>query len=90
MKVYKIIHSISKCLPYSKEEVSRYFDSIEKANIVYESLIEHIDCSKDEWISFSEVDIISEDGEFHEIETDLFRYLSDDMKIGVCFNPATH
>ena len=73
-----------------KEEVERRFSDLYKANLIFESLAEKADYSKDEWISLDVIEISDHDGELVEVEVAQLRFFSDDTKIGVNFNPKDY
>lgn len=72
------------------EEVTRRFSDLHKANLVFESLAEKADYSKDEWIALDVIEIRDHDGELVEVEVAQLRFFSDDTKIGVNFNPTIY
>ena len=90
MEIFRIKHNIEKFLPLMKEEVERRFSDLNKANLIFESLSEKADYSKDEWISLDVIEVRDNDGEFVEVEVAQLRFFSDDTKIGVNFNPKDY
>ena len=90
MKVFKVTHSISAMLDITETEKCRYFSNIESANDVFNSLLELIDYSNDEWISLWSVDVKCENGEFKSSDEKQIRYFSDDTKVGVDFCYVDH
>lgn len=89
-KVYRITHTISKCLGLCQTEANRYFADLRYANGIFEQLASNIDCSKDEWISLDEVEIYCKFGEYQSKKETILRYFSDDTKIGVEFEITEH
>lgn len=90
MNIYVIRHNISSSLPFLQNEVERHFSNIENANAVFNSLLELIDYSNDEWISLGSVEVRCENGEFKYSDEKQIRYFSDDTKVGVDFCYVDH
>lgn len=90
MEIFRIKHNIPEFLPLIKEEAERRFTDLERANLIFESLADKVDYSKDEWISLDVIEIMTIKGELIENEIALLRFFSDDTKIGVNFNPKDY
>ena len=90
MEIFRIKHNITEFLPLMKEEVERRFSDLERANLIFESLADKVDYSKDEWISLDVIEIMTIKGELIENEVAQLRFFSDDTKIGVNFNPKDY
>lgn len=88
MRVFKITHNILAVLKTDENESSRFFSNVETAAYVFNTLLEKIDYSKDEWISLWSVDAKCQNGEFLHSDEEQLMYFSDDTKIGVDFCPA--
>lgn len=90
MKVYKVSHNIEHLLgAWGESKVTRCFQHIFAANVVYEAIAEDFYRAKndDRYITLEEVTIRIEDGEYKESEGKCLRWLSDDMMIGGDFDP---
>ena len=90
MKVYRIAHNIDHFLKDGENEPKRYFSDLRYSNEVFESLLEGICYSDDEWISLDEVEFHSPFGEYEIKREVMLRYFSDDTKIGVKINVNEH
>ncbi|MBD5319381.1 MAG: hypothetical protein HDS07_00560 [Bacteroides sp.] len=90
MDIYVIKHNVEDFLPFFRDNVTRRFTDLRKANQVFESISRSLDYSKDEWISLTHIKIVDIEGELHEDEVCQLRMLSDDTKIGVNFNVETY
>ena len=90
MEIFRIKHNIAEFLPLMKEEAERRFTDLERANLIFESLADKVDYSKDEWISLDVIEIMTIKGELIENEVAQLRFFSDDTQIGVNFNPKDY
>lgn len=90
MEIFRIKHNIEAFLPFFHEEVERRFSDLKKANLIFESLAEKADYSKDEWIALDVIEIKNHEGELIEEEVAQLRFFSDDTKVGVNFNPKDY
>lgn len=53
MDIYVIKHNVEDFLPFFRDNVTRRFTDLRKANQVFESISRSLDYSKDEWISLT-------------------------------------